>query len=130
MDSSLLGNLSVIFWCAKCAVGSEVLSRYVLMCASALHTEKGEVAPVPIRQTGSPYEAELTTAYVVDRVRVEMTADAEGIVFTLSTKVGLPDNVVQALSQWQFRPVREVDARPILGWGPDGASANADRSGR
>lgn len=102
----------------------------VLMCASAIHGEKGEVAPVPIRQTGSPYEAELTTAYVVDRVPVEMTADAEGIPFTLSTKVGLPDNVVQALSQWQFRPVREVDARPILGWGPDGASANADRSGR
>lgn len=47
---------------------------------------------------------ELAKEYTVETVQVEIVVDAKGVPFSLSTTSSLPDNVVQALAQWRFRP--------------------------
>ena len=59
--------------------------------------------PVLVNQVEPDYSG-LTSAYIVDITRVEMTIAPDGIPFALKASEGLPDEVITALSQWQFRP--------------------------
>jgi hypothetical protein len=66
--------------------------------------------PVLERQIQPEWGPELAKEYTSETVQVEMVVDAKGIPFSLSNTSGLPDNVVQALAQWRFRP-GEKDGR-------------------
>lgn len=66
--------------------------------------------PVLVNQVEPDYSG-LTSAYIVDITRVEMTIAPDGIPFALKASEGLPDEVITALSQWQFRPGRTTDER-------------------
>jgi hypothetical protein len=80
------------------------LTGLVVLCAKTLPGQKGETPPVVTRQIQPEYGTDLSKSYVVDPVRVEMIVDAGGLPFSLSCTAGLPDNVVQALAQWRYRP--------------------------
>ena len=45
-------------------------------------------------------------SFLLEPVRVEIVIDPQGIPFSLKSAAGMPDNVVQALSEWRFHPAR------------------------
>ncbi|HXR76613.1 MAG TPA: energy transducer TonB [Bryobacteraceae bacterium] len=59
--------------------------------------------PILINKVEPDYPG-LISAYIVDVTTVEMTVAEDGIPFALNASEELPDEVVTALSQWQFRP--------------------------
>ena len=61
------------------------------------------VPPVLIDKTEPEYNADFKN-YVVDPARVQMIVDERGNPFALNSTTSLPDNVVQALAKWRFRP--------------------------
>lgn len=67
--------------------------------------------PVLLTQVDPDYRA-LTTGYLVDVADVQMTLDAKGVPFALNSSIGLPDNVVEALSLWRYRPYKK-DGRDV-----------------
>jgi TonB family protein len=60
--------------------------------------------PVLEQQIQPEWAPELAKEYSLETIQVEMVVDAKGVPFSLSSTSGLPDNVVQALAQWRFRP--------------------------
>jgi TonB family protein len=68
---------------------------------SAQETHRVEVT----KQVEADY-GNLTNGYLVDIVEVEMTVGPDGVPFALKTNASLPDNVVSALSQWRYKPVK------------------------
>ncbi|HYL78386.1 MAG TPA: energy transducer TonB [Bryobacteraceae bacterium] len=68
------------------------------------------------RRVEPEYDAALGKSYIIDHVKVEMIVDQEGVPFSLSAEPrgvsppavsSLPDNVVEALSKWRFRPEKK-----------------------
>jgi len=60
--------------------------------------------PVIERQIQPEWGSELEKDYLVDDAKVEMIIDPHGVPYAVSTSSGLPDNVVEALANWRFRP--------------------------
>lgn len=61
------------------------------------------VPPVLIDKVEPEYSADFTN-FVLDPARIQMVVDDRGNPFALTSTSSLPDNVVQALSKWRFRP--------------------------
>ena len=76
-----------------------------LACAQICCLGMGAVIDPPVLiNKVEPAYPDLTSAYIVDVTNVEMTIAQDGIPFALNASEELPDEVVAALSQWQFRP--------------------------
>jgi hypothetical protein len=60
--------------------------------------------PVIEHQIEPVWGPELDKDYLVDDAKVEMVIDPHGVPYSLSANSGLPDNVVEALARWRFRP--------------------------
>jgi len=60
----------------------------------------------PVHEVEPVWGPELQKNYVVDIVKVKMVIEADGTPFALEAASGIPDNVVQALSQWRFAAAR------------------------
>ena len=82
---------------------------FALFAAVHLMQAQNVTPPVPIRQVQPEWSADLSQGYLKDITQVEMVVDPEGVPFSL--KGSVPDNVVMALSQWQFHPGKK-DGRP------------------
>lgn len=70
-----------------------------------LSAEDKAQPPVLITKVEPDYES--STAYLIDVAELELTLDDRGVPFALKSSVGLPDNVVRALSQWRYRPYKK-----------------------
>ncbi len=57
------------------------------------------------RQVEPQYPADLRS-YFIEPARVDVVVDQQGFPFSVKSVTSLPDNVVQALSNWRFRPAR------------------------
>jgi hypothetical protein len=62
------------------------------------------VPPVLIHQAEPQYGADLQKAFLVDHVRIEVVVDRDGQPFAVEAAAGIPEPVVQAISQWRFKP--------------------------
>ena len=69
--------------------------------------QNGEIPPVAVRQIDPEYRPELSKSFLVEPVRVDIVIDSRGDPVALSTPASIPDNVVQALSQWRYKPGRK-----------------------
>jgi TonB family protein len=88
---------------------SQLLLGICLVCC--LLAEDRTQPPVLVTKVDPDYR-NLTAGYLVDVAEVQITLDAKGVPFALNSAVGLPDNVVQALSQWRYRPYKK-DGRHV-----------------
>jgi hypothetical protein len=61
--------------------------------------------PVAETEVQPAYPADLKS-FLVELSQVEMVVDTQGVPFSLRSSASLPDNVVQALAKWRFRPAR------------------------
>jgi hypothetical protein len=66
-------------------------------------------APVVESQVQPQYPANLKS-FLIESARVEMVIDQQGVPFSVKSATSLPDNVVQALAKWRFRPARRNGA--------------------
>jgi TonB family protein len=73
---------------------------FMLLAADRIET------PVMITHADPNY-GNLTSGYLVDVAEVRIALDAAGAPFALNSSVGLPDNVVEALAQWRYRPYKK-----------------------
>jgi hypothetical protein len=62
--------------------------------------------PVIVKRVDPEYPAGFTS-YITQKVGVILTVDENGEPEGIIADLGLPENVVKALSQWQFRPARK-----------------------
>lgn len=62
-------------------------------------------APVVESQVQPQYPANLKS-FLIESARVEVVIDQQGVPFSVKSATSLPDNVVQALAKWRFRPAR------------------------
>jgi Gram-negative bacterial TonB protein C-terminal len=84
-------------------------SRLLLLgiCGASLLLAADRIEPPVLVTQVDPNYGNLTSGYLVDVADVQITLDAAGIPFALSSSVGLPDNVVEALGQWRYRPYKK-----------------------
>ena len=66
-----------------------------------------DAPPVPIHQPEPEWSPELSQSYLIDPINVTMVIDDHGVPFSLSAGGTLPDNVIDALSQWRYRPAKK-----------------------
>ncbi|HEX3681972.1 MAG TPA: energy transducer TonB [Bryobacteraceae bacterium] len=79
----------------------------VALCLSSCLSAQDKTQPPVLVTKVEPDYRNLTAGYFVDIAEVEMTLDAAGVPFALKSSVGLPDNVVQALSAWRYQPYKK-----------------------
>jgi len=79
---------------------------FAICLAPLLSGEDKTQPPVLITKVEPDYR-NVATGYVVESAELEMTLDAAGVPFALKSSVALPDNVVQAVSQWRYRPYKD-----------------------
>ena len=99
-------NCSLIFTLQCRTMKILGLVAIILCFSSGLWAEDRTEAPVQVLKVEPDYSS-LQTGYVVEVAELEMTLDARGVPFSLKSSVGLPDNVVQALSQWRYEPLKK-----------------------
>ncbi|MGA2715281.1 MAG: hypothetical protein ABSG41_19445 [Bryobacteraceae bacterium] len=80
----------------------------VLLHADSLPAQQQFEPPVPEKQLQPEYPADLKS-FLIYPAKVEMVIDREGNPFSLKATSSLPDNVVEALSRWRFRPDIHLD---------------------
>lgn len=79
----------------------------IAVCLSVpLWAEDRLQLPVLVTKVDPDYRS-LQTGYVADIAEIEVTLDARGVPFALKSSVGLPDNVVEALRQWRYEPLKK-----------------------
>ena len=78
-------------------------SLLALLLPGALSAQEPPAAPEIVKQVPPEYPADLKS-FFIDVARVQVIVDPQGIPLSLISNTGLPDYVVQALSQWRFRP--------------------------
>lgn len=69
------------------------------------------VGPTVIQRVDPVYGPD-ADQFVPDATLVKLVIDERGDLYSLESFVGLPDNVVQALSKWKFRPGSK-DGKPV-----------------
>jgi hypothetical protein len=79
----------------------------IALCLSPCLSAQDKTQPPVLVTKVEPDYRNLATGYLVDVAEVEMTLDAVGVPFALKSSVGLPDNVVQALSEWRYQPYKK-----------------------
>ncbi len=75
-----------------------------VVCIPQAVAQNGEIPPVAVRQIDPEYGPELSKSFIIEPVRVDIVIDNRGDPVALSTPASIPDNVVQALSQCQYKP--------------------------
>lgn len=83
----------------KCHIRSA--ARMTLPTLS-LNASAQVVQPTVVQRVEPTYAS--TANYVADPAVVKLVIDEHGDLFSLQSATSLPDNVVQALSKWKFRP--------------------------
>jgi hypothetical protein len=78
----------------------------VLGLSTWLWAEDKMQPPVQVTKVEPDYGS-LQTGYVMDVAEIELTLDAKGVPYALKSSVGLPDNVVQAIRQWRYEPLKK-----------------------
>jgi len=68
----------------------------------SLNASAQVVQPTVVQRVEPTYAS--TANYVADPAVVKLVIDEHGDLFSLQSATSLPDNVVQALSKWKFRP--------------------------
>jgi len=68
--------------------------------------DKSDTQPELVQRIDPQYPPELMTSYLPAPVNITMTVDPKGRPFSLAADGSLPDCVVRALAQWQYKPAR------------------------
>lgn len=71
-----------------------------------LSSAERDQLPTVLKKVEPEYGPQIS-GFFVDPTDVEITIDQTGVPFALKSSSGLPDNVVQALAQWRYRPYRK-----------------------
>jgi len=96
-----------LVWLAVCALFTFVFAP------AGVEAQAARDEPAVVEKQVEPvYPADLKS-FLIEPARVEIIIDQQGVPFALKSVTGVPDNVVQALSQWRFHPARKNgDATP------------------
>ena len=81
--------------------------RFSILCVigfTGLGILNAQIVPPVLMDKVEPEYSANFTSFVLDPARVQMVVDERGNPFALTSTSSLPDNVVQALSKWRFRP--------------------------
>jgi TonB family protein len=76
-------------------------------CLVATLAVAADTPPSPIRQVQPEYSDELKKSSLVSFVKFDLGIDTDGKPFAIASETGLPDNVVQTIQQWRFRPAEK-----------------------
>jgi hypothetical protein len=60
--------------------------------------------PPVVEKPGSASVSGNLKSFLIEQARTEVVIDQQGVPSSVKSATSLPDNVVQALAKWRFRP--------------------------